>query len=226
MDAATAEYVRKIAKILIDKGKDYVKASLEKDAANRYSLKQRWYLPLIEANGLPPGEYHGPIINVLCDGEWAQVWLNPYESTAGNNICDGASRFPDVVLGIDLRPGAAFHDPWYLEIEAIAKAFSCDGGIVRDFGDNAFTSINLAENAGKRFVKTVSTMVHWGVRIAGGIYHRRHMAAGALALVLLSGCAGCVSSSFDDPSGYQSPIYEKVAATNAAPSTLQPSAIP
>lgn len=215
MDAATAEYVRKIAKVLIAKGKDYVKASLETDAANRYSLKQTWYLPLIDAMGLPPGEYHGPIINILCDGEWAQVWLNPYESSAENNICDGASRFPDVFLGIDLRPGAAFHDPWYIEMDTIAAAFGCGEVIVRDFGDNAFTSINLAENAGKRFVKTVSTMVHWGVRIAGGIYHKRHIAtATVVAALLLSGCAGCVSSAFDDPSDYRSPDYEKVAATN------------
>ena len=207
----TEEYARKIAKILIKKGKDYVKASLEKDAANRYSLKETWYLPLVDAGGLPAGEYHGPIVNVLCDGDWAQIWLNPYESTAENNICDGASRFPDVFLGIDLRPGSAFHDPWYIEMEAIAEVFGCDWGTVRDLGDNAFTSINLAENAGKRFAKTVSTMVHWGVRIAGGMYHNAHKGVVAVAVLLAAlALAGCVGTTFDDPGGYTSPVIEKV----------------
>ena len=33
-------------------------------------------------------------------------------------------------------------------------------------------------------------------------------------MLMLSGCAGCVSSAFDDPSDYRSPNYEKVAVTN------------
>ena len=211
MDAATAEYVRKIAKVLAVKGKDYVKAALEKDAANRYSLKLKWYLPLLEADGLPAGEYHGPIINIICDGEWAQVWLNPYESTAENNICDGASRFPDVFLGIDLRPGAAFHDPYYLEMDEIAKAFGVPVSVVRRLGDRGFTSINLAENEGKPHVKTVSTMVHWGVRIAGGIYHNAHKGGVAVLLALaVLALSGCVSTAFDDPGSYTSPVIEKV----------------
>ncbi len=209
---ATEEYARKIAKILIEKGRDYVKAALEKDAANRYSLKQTWYLPLIEADGLPAGEYHGPIINLISDGEWAQVWLNPYESTAEDNICDGASRFPDVFLGVDLRPGAAFHDPYYLEMDAIAKALGCDVAIVRKFGDDAFTSINLAENVGKRFVKSVSTMVHWGVRLAGGVYHNAHKGGVAVLLALaVLALSGCVNTAFDDPGSYTSPVIEKVS---------------
>lgn len=207
---ATEEYARKIAKVLIEKGGDYVKAALEKDAANRYSLKQTWYLPLLDAQGMPAGEYHGPIINLISDGEWVQVWLNPYESTAENNICDGASRFPDVFLGVDLRPGAAFHDPFYIEMDAIATALGCDVAIVRKFGDDAFTSVNLAENAGKPLVETVSTMVHWGVRLAGGIYHKRHLATAVVAAILLAGLSGCVATAFDNPADYESPKIEKV----------------
>lgn len=209
MDALTSEYAKKLAKVLLKKGKDYVKASLEKDAANRYSLKQTWYLPLLEAHGLPAGEYYGRIINLVSDGEWVQVWLNPYESTAEDNICDGATCFPDTLCGVDFRPGAAFHDPFYIEMDDIARVLGCDVKIVRDFGDDGFTSINLAENVGKRFVKTLSTMVHWGVRIAGGIYHDKHKAVVvAVLLALLLG--GCVSSSFDNPDDYTSPVIEKV----------------
>lgn len=211
MEVVASEYAEKLAKILIKKGKEYVKAALEKDAANRYSLKQTWYLPLIESHGLPAGEYHGRVINAICDGEWIQVWLNAYESTAEDNICDGATCFPDTFLGVDFRPGAAFHDPWYLELEDMAKAFGCEVGLLRDIGDDTFTSVNLAENAGKPFVETISTMVHWGVRIAGGIYHNKHKAVVAVAILLAAlALGGCVTSVFENPGDYTSPSIKKV----------------
>jgi len=210
MDPATSEYATKVAAALIKAGKKYVKAALEKDASNRYSLKKTWYLPLLDASGLPAGEYHGPVVNFVCDGEWVQIWLNPYESTKENDVCDGASKFPDVFLGVDLRPGATFHDPWYREMDAIAKALGCDVEVVRRVGDRGFTSVNLAENAGKKFVKTVSTMVHWGVRLAGGIYHKAHACLLALLLATaLAGCAGCVSTWFEDEDDYEPPVIEK-----------------
>ena len=56
MDALTSEYAKKLAKVLLKKGKEYVKASLEKDAANRYSLKETWYLPLVDAGGIVVAE--------------------------------------------------------------------------------------------------------------------------------------------------------------------------
>lgn len=210
MDPATSECASKVAVALIKAGKKYVKAALEKDASNRYSLKKTWYLPLLDASGLPAGEYYGEVINAVSDGEWVQIWLNPYESTKENDVCDGASKFPDVFLGIDLRAGAAFHDPWYREMEKIAKAFGVPVSTVRRLGDRGFTSVNLAENAGKKFAKTVSTLVHWGVRLAGGVYHKAHMAAIAVLLALaLAGCSGCVSTWFENEDDYESPTIEK-----------------
>lgn len=214
MGPVVTDYASKLAQILIVKGKKYVKAAIEKDASNRYSLKKTWYLPLLDASGLPAGEYHGEVINAISDGQWVQIWLNPYESTKERNICDGATWFPDVFLGVDLRPSAAFHDPWYLEMKQMAKVFNVDEEILRLVGDRGFTSINLVENAGKRFVKTVSTMVHWGVRIGGGVYHKLHAGASAilmaLVLTVLAGCAGCVSTWFEDEGDYESPAIEKV----------------
>lgn len=210
MDPVVTDYASKLAQILIAKGKKYVKAAIEKDASNRYSLKKTWYLPLLDASGLPAGEYHGEVINAISDGQWVQIWLNPYESTAKNNICDGATKFPDVFLGVDLRPGAAFHDPWYVEMDDIAKALGCDVEVVRRVGDRGFTSVNLAENAGKKFVKTVSTLVHWGVRLAGGVYHKAHACLLAFLLAAaLAGCAGCVSTWFENEDDYESPAIEK-----------------
>lgn len=204
-----------IARKLLESAGKYVRAELARDASNLYSLRAEWWLPAISRGTLPQGEYAGEIVNVFSDGQTTLVWYNPFDSTPAHPICDGASRFPDVFLGIDLRPGAVAHDVWYREMEAIARAFGVPVSVVRKFGDRIFTSVNLAENDGKPCVKSVSTLTYWGVRLFGGIYHRRHLAGAILAAALLAGCSGCVSTAFDDPGEYRSPDYEKVAATNA-----------
>ena len=205
MDYAT------IARKLLEAGKKYAKAQIKKDGENRYSLLAEWWLPAISSDVLPPGEYHGEVVNVFSDGRQILVWYNPFTSTPDNPICDGASRFPDRFLGVNLVPGAVSHDPWYREFEAIAKAFGVAASVVRKLGDQIFTSVNLAENDGKPCVETVSTLTYWGVRLFGGIYHRRHLAG----VLLLSACllflAGCVGTIFDDPGDYTSPQVEKVA---------------
>ena len=212
----------KIAQQLIKAGAKYAKAELAKDSANLYSLKAEWWLPAIRG-GLPKGEYAGEIVNVFSDGQVTLVWYNPFESSPAHPVCDGASRFPDTFLGINLVPASIAHDVIYRELEQIAKAFGVPVSVVRKFADDVFKSVNLAENDGRLGAKTVSTLTYWGVRIFGGIYHRRHIAtATAVAALLLSGCAGCVTTVFEDPGQYRSPDYEKVASTNAAPSTLQP----
>jgi hypothetical protein len=190
----------------------YVQAQLAKDAANRYSLKEEWYLPILtKGTILPAGEYEDEIIHITSDGKANLIWYSPFESTADDPICDGASRFPDVFLGISLREGAIGHDVIYRKLEAIAKAFGVSLSFARKFADNVFKSINLAQNRGKMFVETVSTMTFWGVRLFGGIYHKRHLAAALLAASLaLAGCSGCVSSGFDDDDDYIPPVYEKV----------------
>lgn len=204
----------KITHELIKSAEKYVKAELKRDANNLYSLKAEWWLPAVRG-GLPRGEYAGEIVNLFSDGQTTLVWYNPFESTPEHPFCDGASRFPDRICGINLVPGSIAHDVIYRELENIARAFGVSTSVVRKFADNVFKSVNLAENDGRKGAKTVSTLTFWGVRLFGGIYHKRHIAtAGALALVLLSGCAGCVTSVFDDPSGYSSPDYEKVAVTN------------
>ncbi len=217
----------KIAQQLLKAGGKYVRAELAKDASNLYSLKAEWWLPAIRG-GLPKGEYADDILNVFSDGETTLVWYSPFESTPERPICDGASRFPDTFLGINLVPGSIAHDVIYRVQEAIARAFGVPVSVVRKFADKVFASVNLAENEGRPCVKTVSTMTYWGVRLFGGIYHRRHIATTLAFCILhsafcisLVGCAGCVSTIFEDPADYRSPAYEKVADTNA-PSTIQP----
>lgn len=210
MDYAT------IARKLLEPGRKYVRAELKKDAANRYSLRAEWWLPALRG-GLPAGEYAGEIVNISSDGETTLVWYNPFESTPGKPICDGASCFPDVFLGIDLRPGSVAHDCIYRELEAIAAAFGVSLSVVRKFADDVFESVNLAENAGKPCVETVSSLTYWGVRLFGGIYHRRHIAvAVVLAFCILHSAfcillSGCVSTVFEDPGSYVSPEIRKVA---------------
>lgn len=200
-----------VLKLMRKKAVPYAKAQLARDASNLYSLKEEWWLPAFR-KGLPSGEYRGEVVNVCSDGQTVLVWYNPFESTPKHPVCDGASRFPDVFLGIDLRPAAIAHDAWYREMEAIARAFGVPLKTVRKFGDRIFASVNLAENAGKPFVSTVSTLTYWGVRICGGIYHRRHISAAlALAALALGGCAGCVGTEFaDGGDGYESPQWEQV----------------
>lgn len=212
----------KIIKTLAGRGYKYVRAALEKDAQNRYSLRETWTLPLIDFDELPPGEYHGPIYNVCSDGSRVLVWLSPYESTRERNHCDGATCIPDRLLGIDFRQGAAMHDPGYDEMEAIAKAFGVPVGVVRKLLDKGFVSVVLAENKGKFGVRTITTVAYWVVRIAGGIYHDSGRGAlkdaaktsfiAACAMLLLGGCGGCVQTSFEDPRDYTSPTIEKTCA--------------
>lgn len=198
-------------KTTIIKGVDYIKAQLEKDQSNRYSLINEWVLPIIRHN-LPEGEYHGPVYNIVSDGKGCVLaWLNPYTSTAKNGICDGASCVPDVILGIDFRPGALAHDPFYAELENIASAFKISLSEARKLGDAIFTSINLAENQGKRFSRTIITIYHWGVRFFGGLYHMLRLVA-IISVLLCGGCGGCVASSFDCYD-YESPSYRHTTTT-------------
>ena len=189
------------------------------DAANRYSLKEEWTLPLIDFDELPPGEYHGPIYNVCSDGSRVLAWLNPYESTRERNHCDGATGIPDCLFGIDFRQGAAMHDPGYDEMEDIAKAFGVPVGVVRKLLDKGFVSVVLAENKGKPGVKTITTIAYGVIRAVGGVYHAsgrgalkaaKDAATAGLVALLLLGCAGCVTTSFVDPTDYTSPALEKV----------------
>jgi hypothetical protein len=212
----------KIVKMLAERGYKYVKAALEKDAQNRYSLKEAWTLPIIKFKELPPGEYNGPIYHVFSDGPRVLVWLSPYESTRERNHCDGATGIPDRLLGIDFRQGAAMHDPGYDEMDDIAKAFGVPVGVVRKLLDKGFVSVVLAENKGKFGVRTITTIAYWVVRAAGGIYHdsgrgalkdaAKNAVIAACAALLLGGCGGCVQTSFEDPRDYTSPAIEKTCA--------------
>ena len=95
----------KITHELIKAAEKYVKAELKKDANNLYSLKAEWWLPAVRG-GLPRGEYAGEIVNLFSDGQTTLVWYNPFESTPEHPVCDGASRFPDRICGINLVPGS------------------------------------------------------------------------------------------------------------------------
>ena len=209
-EAISSEQAAKIAEKLIERGVVYLKAELAKDAANRYSLKEEWTLPLVDASGLPAGEYHGDLVHIISDGHLALTYFDPFVSTKDRNICDGATGVPDVILGINLVPGSVAHDVIYIELEKIAKAFGVPVSVVRKFADRVFTSVNLAENAGKPFVKTVCTVTHWGVRALGGIYHQANLAVVVMVVAMaLAGCSGCVSTFFENEDEYESPTVEK-----------------
>lgn len=208
-----------IAKRAFKLGVEYARAQLKKDAQNRYSLKELWILPLIDFDGLPAGDYDGPIVHLSSDGSRVLVWYDPFESSARENNCDGATGVPDVLLGIDLRPGALAHDVGYDEMEDIARAFGVPVSVVRKFFDVVFVSVTLAENGHRPGCRTVATVANWVIRAFGGIYHKSGRGAlktaKAVALALLAalclGAAGCAQTSFVDPGDYVSPKWEKTA---------------
>ena len=206
-----ASEVLAISRKIVKAVRPYIKAQLAKDAANRYSLKEEWYLPVLAKGAvLPAGEYHGEVVNILSDGAVNLVYYNPFESAADKPICDGASKFPDKVFGVNLVPASIAHDTIYRELEEIAKAFGVPVSAVRKLADQVFASVNLAENRGKLGAKTISTLTFWGVRLFGGIYHRRHVALVLFAIMCFAGgCSGCVGSIFEDDDEYVSPVYEK-----------------
>lgn len=205
---------KEIAEKAFKIGKEYVRAQLKKDASNRYSLTEQWILPLLKFDALPVGEYHDEVVHIVADGARVMVWFDPYDNSQAVE-CDGASRVPDVLFGIDLRPGALAHDPIYRRLGKIAKVFGVKESIVRKFADNVFTSVTIAENNGKPGCATVSTLAHWAIRVFGGVYHKAKSAKVAVVVLFaaacLGGCGGCVQSLFDSPGDYKPPAYEKTA---------------
>ena len=210
MEPAEATAIAKKAlKIVVP----YIRAELRKDAANRYSLKSDWTLPVVKK---PLRDFENEAFEIVSDGKVSVIMVKAFTSSKEANHCDGASFAPDVFLGVDFRPGACFHDRWYEYWDELAKGLGMSKSECRKLGDDVFASINYAENGTSLKVKVVNTIYFRAVRIFGGIYHSAKSGGKtALAVVLLalclSGCAGCVGTIFDDDgAGYTPPDLEKV----------------
>ena len=77
------------------------------------------------------------------------ITVRAYQSSAEDNVCDGATLSPDNLPGI--LPAAIFHDPWYYtapgdkqkQFELLAAEIGQPAAVLRKFGDNLFSSLSL-----------------------------------------------------------------------------------
>lgn len=178
-----------------------------KDLAKRYSLLEDWEIRLKEA---VPASYSSERFYI----HGRTVWVIHYISDADNATCDGNTLVPEEVLGIPTVVGSLFHDPAYLEIEAIARAFGWSVAKTRKWADTIYGNIllQLARRQKRRVERVVG--VAWahisyaGTRIGGGIAHWAYRVFGVavLALFLGGGCSGCMSDIVD---GFGDPVYEQ-----------------
>lgn len=186
------------------------KHAIEKDAANRYSLLVDWTFVIFRK--LPEFENELFKIEPFAEGDASWLTVKAYTSTAERNICDGATFAPDTPHGV--IEGTLFHDPWYLCMEAIAKAWGWKRGDVRKLGDDIFAGLIIANGGSKKTAR----LYYNGVRYGGGgilnrIWHavKRLLAALAISLAV-GGCNGCLAppENVIDEGTHTPPKWEKV----------------
>lgn len=195
-----------------------LRKAYKQDRANAYSLPK----PVtFFFRGVTP-EWHGTYFdfNPQPDASLGTVGtfvtLNAYGhlDAAGRTINDGATLAPDSIPGA--KEGAAVHDPGYLEMAAIAKAwanepyapgpdwgrdwlarrFSKGSAIwtradVRQMFDNIFGDAMVESGAG-----VFACLYHSTARVVGGLFHdvlaiRPTLALAAASVLILAGCYGC-----------------------------------
>ena len=142
------------------------------------------------------------------------ITIKAYQSTADENICDGATLSPDTIPGI--LPAALFHDPWYCEVagdakkrrtyELLADEIGVPRKTLRKFGDAIFYSIATAGGC----PRIVAWLYYAGIRIGYPIV--KPFIVAAILASLTAGCAGCIGTDgrFLDPGDYQPPAWEQV----------------
>ena len=207
---------QKIAAAVLKPAVEWVRGQIRRDRENRYSLLRDWTLPAVRCSFWPDelSGWQSPLIRIsrLAPGV-ISITIKAYQSTADENICDGATLSPDTIPGI--LPAALFHDPWYCETdgkgsrrtyELLADEIGVQRKTLRKFGDTIFYSIATAAGC----PRIVAWLYYAGIRIGYPI-----VKPFIVALVLASlaaGCAGCIGPDgrFLDPDTYQPPAWEQV----------------
>ena len=192
---ATAALGAKLAQEIIKR----LVAAVRQDRANRYSLIKPWVLPKL-TEYLP--DYDGPLIYIRD----SIITVLPYKG----DVNDGCTLAPDRVGPWRTVIGACFHDPWYLELEAISAAWGWKVSRVRLLGDQIFFGI-LAIIAPTWLARTY----FYTVRAIGGVAHTILRLTTCLVIISImsSGCSGCANpeSPFEDPGTFTLPDYEQTA---------------
>ena len=207
----------KIAAAVLKPAVEWVRGQIKRDRENRYSLLRDWTLPATVCSFWPDAVtgWQTPLFRISkLDRGVVSVTIKAYQSTAEENICDGATLSPDTPPGI--LPAALFHDPWYCRLpkdsakqyEILADALGVPRKTLRKFGDNLFYSIATAGGC----PRWLAWLYHAGIR-AGYPLVKPFLAA-VLSAFLAVGCSGCVApgddGTFLDPGDYQPPAWEQV----------------
>lgn len=198
---------------------EWARGQIRRDRENRYSLLRDWQLPAAFWSLWPDdvGAWECDLLRVerVAAGV-VRITVRAYQSTAEDNVCDGATLSPDNIPGI--LPAALFHDPWYYRAnksapktyEALADALKIKRRAARKFGDELFYSIARAGGCSWLTAK----LYYLGIRVGYPIV--KPFIAAALVALLAGGCAlgGCATEGGDgtflDPSEFQPPTWEKV----------------
>lgn len=194
---------------------DWVRTQIRKDRANRYSLLHDWQLPACRCSFWPDafGVWESDLLRIVRNAPGIiTITVKAYQSTAADNVCDGATLSPDNIPGI--LPAALFHDPWYYrdtrregpqapkQYEALADLIGVPRRKLRAFGDAVFYSI--ARAGGCPWI--VAQLYHFGIRAGYPIV--RPFLAGALVALLAGGCVGCGGDgSFLSPGDFTPPDW-------------------
>ena len=187
----------------------WVRGQIVRDRENRYSLVREWRLPACRCSWWPDTlrEWSSTLIRIERNAPGiVTVTVLPYNSTAADNVCDGATLSPDTLPGI--LPAALFHDPWYYcqpgtakTYERVAAAAGVKPRVARRFGDQMFRSI--ARAGGCSWI--VAELYYIGIRVGYPIV--RPFIVAALCALLVGGCAGCSDGTFLDPTEFTPPLY-------------------
>lgn len=195
-----------------------VRGAIRRDRRNRYSLVRDWTLPPCRCSWWPGDLAHWetPLLAIeRVRDSVVRVTVRAYQSTAEDNVCDGATLSPDDVPGI--LPAALFHDPWYYRgpdglktYEALAELVNLPARTTRQFGDALFYAIARAGGC----PRILARLYYAGIRIGYPVV-RPFLAGALLAALLAGGCAGgCISQGDDgtflDPSQFDPPAWERV----------------
>ena len=206
----------KIAAAVLKPAVEWVRGQIRRDRANRYSLLRDWTLPATVCSFWPDelSGWQSPLFRIsrLSHGA-VSITVRAYQSSAEDNVCDGATLSPDTPPGI--LPAALFHDPWYYsfpgepkQFELLADEIGVPRKTLRKFGDNLFYSIATAGGC----PWLVARLYHAGIRLGYPIV--KPFIVAFLAAFLAAGCAGCLvgpDGTFVDPGDYQPPEWEQVS---------------
>jgi hypothetical protein len=172
--------------------------AIKRDRANRYRLTRDWTLPRLTV-AVP--DFAGKRLLIQDSVITVLAYEGGYES-------DGCTLSPDEIG--DWKPvmAALFHDPWYAELDEIAKAWGWSRAAVRKLGDELFACLMVKTGSPRWLARAYLTFI----RPFGGLVRWIAGLAGAVTMVMVcSGCSGCAN--FPDHFGDEPvtpPQYEDV----------------